>query len=280
MYGHGAMIGVFSQEGDIMKKILKINAVLTILFSSLLIFFTYKNNDTTYWNNWGYADISQELFLRNTGYSGDDLYTMLTTLSKEKKVNMIKTDYLSEKGETKIVKSIYVVDEEDHLFMNNSLIDGKWIDTADMDKEYFLSTKEIDHPNCIGTLFDPFYDDYVEIRTLQGFRSERGSLDGDYILRATNMEYINDFMKELSIRSGIPMDELTTKSTFVSQGASPIAIMCSIALIICFISFALLSTYYAVNSIKKIGVMKLNGYSSLEIWKSLILDIMITMVGM
>ena len=269
---------VFKKErlGDIMKKILKINAMIILLFSSLLTYFTFKNNDTSYWNEWGNTNMSREFYIRNTGYSGEDMYVLLTTLAEEENVNLVKTDYLEEKDSTKIVKSIYLTDETDDLFQENTI--SNHIFVKDKESNAYLSTKDTEDEEQKGEVFDPFDDDHVEFWSLKRFQKERGNLDGVYMVRSTNSDAINAFIDEFSKRSGIDMEELTTQKTFSGTIKSPIETISMIVIIIGLLLFALLSVYYAVNNIKKIGVMKLNGYSNTDVWKAMILDVMTTIV--
>lgn len=257
-----------------MKNILKINAVIVILFSSLLIFFDFKNNDSSYWMNWGKTPNSQTIYLRNTGYSGSDLYNMLTNLADENEVNLIKTDYLVFDDEETIVKSIYQRDEKDDLFHQDRILEGVKLTQNDNHTNEYISTKENDKKSCKGIMFDFLNDDNVEIWTLTKFMNERGSLDGDYIIRCTNPRAIETFIRELSNRSGIDEKDLLQQKTFVSIEESPIQVMAKIGIVISVIVFGILSLYYAIDNSKKIGVMKLNAYGNFEIWKELIAPIM------
>lgn len=261
-----------------MKKILKINAVLIILFTSLLIFMNFKNNDSSYWMNWGQSQNSQNIYLRNTGFSGADLYTMLTSLADENEVNLIKSDYLISDNKETIVKSVYLGNMQDDLFGDNRLIKGNFITKADNSKNVFISSKNNDSQGCSGLLFDFLDDDYIEVWTLNRFMSERGGLDGDYMIRADNNQAINNFITELSSRSGIDINNLIQQRTFVSVVESPIQTIVTVGTIISLLLFSLLCIYYAINSSKKIGVMKLNGYSNFDIWKELTLSVFSTII--
>lgn len=262
-----------------MKKILKINAIIVILFSSLLIFFDFKNNDSTYWMNWGHTTNSQTIYLRNTGYSGSDLYSMLTNLAEEKEVNLIKTDYLVFDDVETIVKSIYQCDEKDDLFHDDHISKGEKLNFHDNKTNKFMSTRENDDTSCEGILFDFLNDDHMEIWTLTKFMNERGSLDGDYIIRCTNPKAIEAFISELSNRSGIDEKDLLQQKTFISVEESPIQTIVKVGIVTSILVFALLSLYYAIDNSKKIGVMKLNGFSNFEIWKELIASIMEFMIA-
>lgn len=269
---------LIKKKGDTMKKILKINAIVILLFSSLLTYFTFKNNDTYYWDNWGYSETCKEIYMNNTGYSGEDLYNLLTTLAKEEKVNLVKTDYLEDKDNTKIVKSIYIADKSDDLFIDNKINHEYDFEKNQEDSAYFLATKKTTDNNQIGEVFDPFDDDYVEFWPLEKFQNERGNLDGTYIVRALEQGNIQSFVEKLSERSGIPLEELIKQTTFIGTMQSPIESISLAATIIALILFGILSVYYAVNNIKKIGVMKLNGYSNNHIWQSLIVSIINTII--
>lgn len=261
-----------------MKKILNINAIIILLFSSLLTYFTFKNNDTAYWNYWGVSFASQEIYLKNTGYTGEDLYQLLTTLAEETDVNIVKSDYLEDKNSTKIVKSIYISDDKDDLFKDNRVDYVFKADRDQNDNNAFISTKQTQDSNQKGIMFDPFHDDNVEFWTLKGFQNKRGNLDGTYIIRAQNQESVQLFVETFAERSGISLEELTKQTTFIGTMKSPVETISLFATIISLILFGILSIYYAVNNIKKIGVMKLNGYSNYHVWLSLLLNIITTMI--
>lgn len=195
-----------------MKRLLKINAIIILLFSSLLTYFTFKNNDTIYWNHWGQSDSSKEIYLRNTGYSGEDLFHLLTNLADEELVNIVKTDYLEEGNHTKIVKSIYITNNEDNP-MNEITLSKQYEGTSNLEHEYYTTQTLEDH-DIQAQIMDPFDDDHVEIWTLKRFQEKQGNLEGTYIIRAEQEETIQSFIKELAERSGIPIDELTTQTAF------------------------------------------------------------------
>ena len=46
-----------------MKKILQLNAFIMLLFSSILLFFNFKNNDSLQWMDWGHSNVSQDIYL-------------------------------------------------------------------------------------------------------------------------------------------------------------------------------------------------------------------------
>lgn len=261
-----------------MKKILKINALIVILFSTLLMFFTFKNNDSSQWMNWGQSSNSQNIYLRNTGYSGTDMFALLSNLAEETKVNVIKTDYLVFDDKETIVKSVFITNENDALFNTNSLQEGNVLTINDNLSEKYLSTYSTEDELCIGEIFDFLNDDKVEIWTLNKFKNERGSLDGDYIIRSDNPDALNFFVDELAERSGIEKEELIKQKTFISIEESPIETMSRIGVIVSLIVFAVLNIFYAIDNSKKIGVLKLNGYSNNMIWIELILSIIGTVI--
>lgn len=261
-----------------MKKILKLNAVIVILLATILMFFNYKNNDAIYWTSWGKIENSQSIYLRNTGYVGSDLYEIMSQIAKEVKVNLIKTDYVVENNEEKIIKSIYLGDEKNNLFAHHSLHSGQWLTKDDNDSNQYLSTKETQDPLCKGHLFDFLDDNQVEIWTLTRFMQERGSLDGDYIVSSHDSKAITTFINELSNQTGIKVEDLTQQKTFVSIEKSPVETMTMVGIIISLFIFVLLVMFYAIQNSKQIGIMKLHGYSNLFIWESLISSIFFTMV--
>lgn len=259
-----------------MKKILKINALIMLLFSTILMFFNFKNSDSLYWMNWGQTSNSQNIYLRNTGFSGSDLYTLLTVLAEEMEVNLIKTDYLMIDNQQTTVKSIYIEDEQDSLFQDISIIDGEELTKLDNQTDYYVSSKNTEDSECIGRIFDFLEDDYVQIWTLTRFANERGSLDGDYVVRSHDTNNISNFIDELSQRSGISVEKLTTQTTFTNVIESSVESISKVGLVMGLITFAILSIYYAVNSSKKIGVMKINGYKNITIWEDLTVSIFAT----
>ncbi len=257
-----------------MKRALKMNACIVILFSSILMFFNYKNNDSLYWNNWGQSTNSQKVYLKNTGMVGSDLYLLLTTLADEVNVNIIKTDYLNLENIETTIKSVYIGDRDDMILQPNDMISGNILTQEDNHDNYFLSSKELSDPLCKGRIFDFLNDDYVEIWTLHRFMSERGSLDGDYVVRSSDVQSIQNFIEELSERSGISMDNLTVQKTFSVMEASTMELISIVGIVSSLLIFALLCIFYAVNSSKKIGILKLVGFNNIHIWSTFISDIL------
>lgn len=180
-----------------MKKILKINAIIAVIICSILVFFTYKNNNTAYWNNWGNVINAKGVYLRNTKISGEELYSLLTEIAKEKNVNIVKTDYITKNKKTKLVKSVYIQDKTDNLFKENTMLKGSVLTMDDTNKNLYISTSMDKNTEDIGQIFDLFHDDEVEIWTLTRLKAERGSLDGDYIIRSSKQERVDDFIKAI-----------------------------------------------------------------------------------
>lgn len=256
-----------------MKKVLKINACIIMLFSSLLIFFNYKNNDTLHWSKWGESFNSQKVYLKNTNIAGSDLYTLLTRIAQETNVNLVKADYLNVEGKETIIKSVYLGNSEDSLLESKDLIQGEFLTQGDNQSNTFLSTKEHNDPLYKGRLFDFLNDDHVEIWTLHRLMNERENLDGEYIVRSNNKQSIQSFIEKLADQIGITKEVLTKQTTYVNVEPSPIEIISIVGIGISFLIFALLCIFYAVQCSKKIGVMKLSGIKTLHIWKSLIASI-------
>lgn len=257
-----------------MKIALKINACIIILFASILTFFNYRNDDTLHWHDWGQSTNSQKIYLKNTGIAGSDLYSLLTTLADEVGINIIKTDYLNLENAETIIKSIYMGDSTDIILQPKDMLSGNVLTQEDNHNNYFLSSKEISDSLCKGRIFDFLNDNDVEIWTLHRLMSERGSLDGDYIIRSSNRQSILNFIEELSKRSGISIDQLTTQKTFVVITRATIELISIIGIIASLLVFALLCIFYGANSSKKIGVMKLAGFKNIHIWNELIFNIL------
>ena len=255
-----------------MKTVMKINSILIILFVISLTFFNFKNSDSQYWDSWGKNDYSQDIYLKNTGYSGEDLFNMLSNLAQEFEVNIIKHDYLNYDNQTMIVKSIYMADDTDDLFSNDTLKKGTWLSSDNKNNEYLSSSKSYT-TKSIGNIFDFLGDDYFEIWTLNKLESERGTLDGDYTIRATNTNSIDQFIAEFSYRSDISINDLTTQNAFSSIGASPIEALCLFGLVASFVLYGLMCLFYGINNSKKIGIMKLIGIKNITIWSDLVISI-------
>ncbi len=256
-----------------MRNVLKINALIVVIFSIVLTLFSYKSTDTSRFVKWGETDNSTFLDLRNSNIKGDELFGILSTLTIEDHVNLVKNDYMKVGDVDTHVKSVLIGDQNDNLFQNDQLKTGAFLTESTNNQNLYLSTKNENDAECHGVLFDFLNDDSIQIWTLERYKQIRGSVDGNYIVRSSSNENINKFIRDLSTQTGIDSKTLTQQKTFINVISSPIQSVALIGVIGSLITFMLLGVFYAIQNSKAIGVKKLNGHSNFSIWYGLIGDI-------
>ena len=156
-----------------------------------------------------------------------------------------------------------------------------------MDKNVYLSSKE--DPEAIGKVYDFFDSNDVKIRTLRSFPDFSQSLKGKYVVRYSRINDYNNFLKNVAKKFG-ESEEKLTKPTFENWAeGSFIGVLSVVSLIVCILTTTMTSFFYSVKCFKKVGIMKLFGWSvkdifidlfsfifSLNIFCSIVLNFFIT----
>ncbi|MFV0381768.1 MAG: hypothetical protein ACK5KR_06065 [Breznakia sp.] len=259
-----------------MKKILRLNVMVIVVLTTFLTYISYKTADSTAWRTWGSNQNAKTIHVRNTNLSNAQLYTILTGAAKENKVNIVKSNIDFDEKDMLIIKSVFIGKDE-ALYNPSALLKGDAITIENTERNMCIATQ---NQKCEGQLFDFLNDDNIEIWTLKKLYASGKTLEGDYSIRAMDVNAIDAYIQQLSQNLNISEKELLAQKNFTIHVEVPLEKISMIVLLMSYLTFAVLCIFYAFNNSKKIGVMKLHGYHNAAIWKELIASIIIDLILM
>ncbi len=170
----------------------------------------------------------------------------------------------------KVIKYIFSTNDE---YINQfHLIWGKKLDKTLMDTHYFLSTEDTGDENQIGRIAS-FEGIHMEIHTLQSMLDEGLYLDGPCTVTVPEGKDISFFTD--GIKDGIGIKDIDTA---LSKDVGQIKSNSHFEILILFFILMLLVLYDILKSYKKIGIEKLLGFSTFDIWKKNIIKVMLLQI--
>lgn len=130
----------------------------------------------------------------------------------------------------------------------------------------FLATYTTGTPEQSGTLYDFAANDHIQVGSLQAYYQEKGLVDGNYRLVSTkpfnNVSAINDIASAFNQSSEALLHPTTLEATL----ANPYLPFVVGAGVLMLLVFALLMASIPILHMKVVGVQKLLGWSSRQIW--------------
>lgn len=191
-----------------------------------------------------------------TNIEQENIYEIITKILKETNGN-IYYDRVHNEGR---VKYVYITDSS--CYSKLKLSNGRFLETNEMDTNNYLSTKNNDEVNKVGTLAEFSGGLNFEIKTLKSMIDEGYFLDGYCNVTFKDSEGINRFIEKMSIYTDIGKISIEEKTDIsMKSKINNITIILILNLII-----MLLVLYNVIKTYKKIGVEKILGATSKEIW--------------
>lgn len=175
---------------------------------------------------------------------------------------------LSKIDSTNKVYRKYIYCTNNNYFKEIKVDSGRNLNIKDNNTDNFLSTKNTNKNNQVGTISYFGGNNNLEIHTLRSYIKKRGSFEGIFVANFKNGVNKNDFVNELQHNLNIT---ITTMDMY-PYSADNIPLYPII--IILYIVVSVLIFYSILNSYKEIAIEKLNGYSNKQVWISRIRNIL------
>lgn len=242
-----------------LKKLLSFLVILTVITLLISEIELTKTNNINAWNTMGNDGSSLIISIHD---EKNKIYENIVYLSKKYNANFMKnTTIWDSEGEYTFIKSIYL----NHDFEYNlPLLSGKMLTYQDNDTLQYISTNNNDNHNQVGQLNIPLSDPTLEIWTLKKLLNENQVLDGTYYVQLGNFQDQDAFIAECCQLFSMDQAELLNNSN-TSLNISSFNIFKVLNIILC-ILIDITIIYYTVNSLKKIFILKIHGYSLLKIY--------------
>lgn len=245
-----------------MKKILSLNLVLMTVFSCIALFFYERTQDSNRWENLGMQEQSFFVNLENTTTEKEELLQGFKQLADSYDILIVKTEINYSKDEKVISKYLMATNNQYATILDHvNLTKGEFLDFKKNPAAY-MTTNEKDS-SATGHLLDFAGDDVIYIKSLQ----VAPSLKGTYYITPLETDFdTKEFYTKLESLTGLPYDELSRK-TFYSGNSTPLLFTILIFVVLIQILLCILFfLFIGMQSLRKIAVLKLNGWNQLDIW--------------
>jgi hypothetical protein len=250
-------------------------SLLCIISLLLSIAFAYseKSKDDQYLDNIEMTNNAMPFFVKDSDLSIEEELSEFTKLAKKYQATIIRTDNLSKNDEQIVYKSgVYAKNYFKKLKIK--LTYGR----MPQKKDEFLATYDTKNHKQSGKIHDLFADRPLIFGPLKDFyQNQKASVNGTYTL-IVEPNYKEAVLKQLSAVFKISKAKLITPTYGKGYGEGTIYLLASIFSIIILTIFCLMSAFYPISKLKEIGIMKLLGFKSLNIWGQLNNRILMTSI--
>lgn len=251
-----------------MRQVMQALAVVTILLASTFWYYLNAAQDTFSWEEIENTPHSIVVTIDQEPPDLTEFTAKIRDITQRYRLTAIKTDVIYDREKSTIVKAI-LPGEKSSAIHQLPLVSGRPLDPDP--GENFLSTRSTDNPHQVGQLFDLFADDIVEIRGLESWLKTRKTAEGNYWFITTKPITDRDSLQS-EIFTSLGGVDPKTKNPLGAQGTRGESIAVALAppfLAISLVLIAYISVFYFFTQIRRIGVMKLNGWTATDIWRNL-----------
>lgn len=240
-----------------MKKII----IFVLIISSVLSFLILFNNE----NNRQYSSMQNAEYVHNTyrvlipsevaNEAQEEVYKGISKVADKYNANI----YFNRLGNDNQSTIVYAYLTNYNYFKNFKLTKGRFFKLSENNSTKFLSTKNTGKKEQIGRISDFAGYNTFEIHTLKGMIKNNEVFNGYFIVQID--KNVQGFLKDLSKEFKADITDARPVTIF---NYNPYDIY---ILAICFYFVAgILILYDILKSYKKIGTMKMLGYSTFKIW--------------
>lgn len=242
-----------------MKRILIILSGILSAALFLVLVLNAKNQDNLYLENLGKSESIAVITL--PAIDEDSATERLESFCQQLDCSIIREDYIDEEGKQILFRSgIYAPNYWEQAGFN--LRKGH----LPQNETEFLATFETGDPNQCGLVRDLFSDMPAVFQTL---RPDNPYLDqpGTYYL-AGNSDNKEEFIEKLANWLNIPASDLTAASYRKEYAAGPIKLI-GAGTAVLILLFGLMAAFYPFTQTRKTGLLRLQGWKEVSIWKEL-----------
>jgi hypothetical protein len=263
---------IFERMFFLKKIMISLLCIISLLLSIAFAYYE-KARDEQYLDNIEMNENATPFFVKDSNLSIEEELSEFTKLAKKYQATIIRTDNFSKKNKQIIYKSgIYAKDYFKKLKIK--LTYGR----MPQENDEFLATYDTRNKKQSGKIHDLFADRPLIFGPLKDFyQNQKASVNGTYTL-IVDARYKELVLKQLSAVFKISKAKLITPTYGKGYGEGTIYLLASIFSIIILAIFCLMSAFYPISKLKEIGIMKLLGFKSLNIWGQLNNRILMTYI--
>lgn len=243
-----------------LKKLITIVLIIASIFSYLTLFDNENILQFSKMQGAEYENYTYRILIPSTvtNQSQEQVYKKITAALNKYKANI----YYNRVGkETDNIVYTYFTDNE--YFKNFIITKGRPLSLSENDSKKFLSLKHTGDINQVGEIADFGGDNSFEIHTLKDMLGSKQMFNGYCYIQFTKNPQISDFIDDVSASLGC-----TIQAPLPTHNVLPKPYLIYIMVIIFYFIIMLLVLYDLLKSYKKIGIKKMQGYSTRKIWIS------------
>lgn len=262
-----------------MKKIISLFSVFLLVLCSFSSFYALKNKDSEKWRQLFNLQNSVYVNVHDTHMSNMQIYEHIKEISDAYDANVIKLNYAWDNQQLIVNYGLYLNQDINYDFKLRS---GNIITHENTHESIALSTKNLHSSEQIGLLDDFMQDDHIIIATLQYFSNQDTTMEGDYYF--CNISSTKEaLLEDLAIAFNCSVEDLSVQTNFLNTSVNGYENIFNLAKWLCFVLMFVINIYYFCSQLSSVGILKINGYSNLDIWlfifrKPLYLQVIISLL--
>lgn len=248
-----------------MKKIVSIFLALMVFFSTLLVINIYQTKEQERLENIESTEASFKLYVSNTDRTPEEVVSFFQKLSQQEKITVIRSDYPN----NNVVKSA-IVNEASFPYENFFQKQASFQLFSQGNERYTNSKKPENHDASIPTFSNP---SEITLQSLQEyFKAGDKSANGIYTIIPSSNKNPTELLSDFSTFFNTSTEDLTTPKMQSRKEYINRDLLIYFGLFIILALVTLLSVIaIPMIQIKQIGVYKLSGFKTLDIFKQLFL---------
>jgi hypothetical protein len=255
------------------KAMISLLCTISVLVSISFIYYQ-KSHDNERLDNIELNGDAIKFYIKDSTVTTKQEVNEFKKLSQKYDATFIRTDKLFKKNQEIIYKSgVFSKD-----YFQNSKIK---LSTGQLPKNsnQTLATFDTKSKLQTGVIYDLFSDYQVIMQPLDTFyKNNISTTSGNYTLIVSTKQKA-PVLQQLSKFYGISTEKLLQPFSESAYGEGTVFLLAVILSIIVFAIFCLMNVFYPISKLKEIGVMKLQGIKSTDIWKDLNRQILLIPLG-
>lgn len=252
-----------------MKKAVILSSLLFIILGTLVFYMYSIFQDSQSWKHLPSSPYSFSVYIPVDRIPDESVYELMREVAEDYKVSVVKKNYQQVENQSVL---IYSAVSGNNISFLEGYCQANGSTLPSPNGSLYLSTDTPEETDQLATIYDLFADDHIQIWSLEKWMDDVGDMSGEYIMTSNNPIRQNEIIEFLSLATGMSDEELQQQKYFeISDNSAMLYVFVALFLVNGLL-FSLFVVFYALNSSKKIGICKLNGWRNVDIFAVLTKD--------